>query len=349
MPTLNQEQNRLLIASLMTIALLCICAMLFYASSILIPFVMAVFIYLVFSPMLDFLVVRLKFPRSLAVLVTLSIVFIILFLMFLFASQAIQTIVATAGNYSDSFVQFILRCTDRLQKLGLSVRLNKLADQLQSSIPGLVTNTFGTVIDLFSSTLLVAIFVIFMLAGRVPHVEQDTTYAEIEHKVRMYIITKTSVSAVTGLLVWLTLSACNLQLANVFGFCAFLFNFIPNIGSVIATLLPIPIAVVQYSNPWMILLVILLPGTVQMVVGNGIEPKLMGHGLKLHPVTILLSLSFWGLLWGIPGMFLAAPITAAIRIIFMKFDTLKPIGDLLEGKLPKSIGNKPTGKMPPPR
>jgi AI-2 transport protein TqsA len=73
-----------------------------------------------------------------------------------------------------------------------------------------------------------------------------------------------------------------------------------------------------------------------MVMGNVIEPKLMGEGLNLHPVTVLLALSFWGLLWGIVGMFLAAPITAAIRIVLMQFDTLRPIGNLLAGDFSKN-------------
>jgi len=60
----------------------------------------------------------------------------------------------------------------------------------------------------------------------------------------------------------------------------------------------------------------------------------MGTGLNLHPVTVLLALSFWGLLWGVAGMFLAAPMTAVIRITLMQFDTLRPVGNLLAGKLP---------------
>jgi AI-2 transport protein TqsA len=67
-----------------------------------------------------------------------------------------------------------------------------------------------------------------------------------------------------------------------------------------------------------------------------VEPKLQGEGLNLHPVTIILSLSVWGLLWGIVGMFLAAPITAALRVFLMQFDTLKPIGRLLAGDLGSS-------------
>ena len=86
----------------------------------------------------------------------------------------------------------------------------------------------------------------------------------------------------------------------------------------------------------MMVLVVLVPGAIQMAIGNIVEPKIMGKGLKLHPIVILLALSFWGLLWGVVGMFLAAPITAVIRIVLMQFDSLKALAELLTGKLPFS-------------
>ena len=81
----------------------------------------------------------------------------------------------------------------------------------------------------------------------------------------------------------------------------------------------------QFQSLGPVILVVVVPGIMHNVIGNIMEPKLMGEGLDLHPVTIVLALSFWGLLWGIVGMFLAAPITAAIRIVLMQFDTFKPI------------------------
>ena len=186
------------------------------------------------------------------------------------------------------------------------------------------------------SIIFVSIFVIFLLSGRDPRVVRKGIYADIEQKIRRYILTKVAISTVTGLLVWFTLDKLGLPLANVFGILAFLLNFIPSIGSIISTMLPIPIAVAQHQAGhgdlvWL-MLVILVPGLIQFVIGSLIDPKLMGEGLNLHPVTILLALSFWGLLWGIVGAFLAAPITAAIRIVLMQFDTLKPVGMLLAGQ-----------------
>ena len=102
------------------------------------------------------------------------------------------------------------------------------------------------------------------------------------------------------------LSALGVDLALVFGLFAFLLNFIPNIGSVIATLLPLPVVMFNPEiTPSTAALALTLPAAVQLTIGNFIEPKLMGTSLDLHPVSILMALVVWGTLWGIVGMLLA--------------------------------------------
>ena len=334
MPDLQKEQNRLIVASLVIIALVAIGIVLLYARSVLIPFVLAVFISLLISPILDFQVLRLKIPRIFAITITLLIVLIILAALFLAVSQAIQSIVSTAGRYSDSFVELTGLVLQKIKAWGLSPNQDEIIRTLQNKIPGFITNAFGTAFGFISSVFLVTIFVIFLLIGRNSRIVHKGIYSDIDRQIRRYITIKATVSTVTGILVWVVLTLFNLELANVFGILAFLLNFIPSVGSIIATLLPIPIAVAQFDNPWFIVLVVSVPGVIQMVIGNGIEPRLMGKGLHLHPITVLLALSFWGLLWGVPGMFLAVPMTAVIRIILMKVETLKPIGNLLAGRLP---------------
>ncbi|HQI28070.1 MAG TPA: AI-2E family transporter, partial [Sedimentisphaerales bacterium] len=222
----------------------------------------------------------------------------------------------------------------------------QIVKDLKNYIFNIVTNAFGTILGLISSMLFVIIFVLFLLMGRNPYTTHSQVYSEVVGKIRKYVGIKIVISAVTGTMVWVILTLAGLKLATVFGILAFLLNFIPSIGSIIVTFLPLPIAVVQFqSSPWMIVLVIAVPGVLQNILGNIIEPKLQGEGLNLHPVTILLALSFWGLLWGIVGMFLAAPITAAIRIMLMQFDMFRPIARLMAGDFtepPPSIPREET-------
>jgi AI-2 transport protein TqsA len=307
---LEKEQSRLIAVPLLIIATVALGFALTYASVVLIPFVFAIFITLLVSPVLDYQVLRLKIPRPIAVFISILIVLVMLSLLFLFAVRAAQAIISTAGQYSDSFSKLIHESFLKLNEWGLDLDPGQIGQDLKNKIPAFVTSSVGSVMDFLSKAMFVAIFVLFLLIGRNSNAIYEGVYGEIDRKIRRYISMKTLLSVITGLLVWLVLALFKLQLAPVFGICAFLLNFIPSIGSIIATILPIPIAVAQFHNPWFISLVILIPG-------------------------FLLALSFWGLLWGIPGMFLAIPITAAIRIVLMQFDTLRPIGQLLAGKLPE--------------
>ena len=336
MTDLNKESAWLTTISLMTIAMLAAGVMLVYARSVLIPFVLAVLVFLLVSPVLDILVLKLKFKRPIAVLVTLLLVLVMIAIIFTLLTQAVQTIIATAGQYSQSFANLIDSILEKMADWKLTPDRDQVYEILTKKAPGLVTGSLGTAFDIIGKLFIVAIFVIFLLAGRNPHACWTGVYADVINKVRKYIITKAAISTVTGVLVWMTLAAFKLELAAVFGMLAFLLNFIPSIGSIIATLLPIPIAVAQFQNPWLIGLVVAIPGTIQIGIGNVIEPKIMGSGLNLHPVVILLALSFWGLIWGPVGMFLSVPMTAMIRIVLMQIETLRPLGMLMAGQLPES-------------
>ena len=213
--------------------------------------------------------------------------------------------------------------------------VRQVVKDLTNYMFNMLKSTVGVILGLIWGALFVCIFVIFLLAGRNPYAEHSPIYADIVGKIRRYLATKVLISAVVGVLVWASLALIGMELSGVFGILAFLLNFIPNIGPLIVTVLPIPIAVVQFQSPLPVILVVAVPGIIHNVIGNIVEPKLMGEGLDLHPVTVLLALSVWGMLWGIMGMFLSVPITAVIRIVLLQFDTLRPIGNLLAGEFEK--------------
>lgn len=410
----QKEQNWLITVSLAIVAVVAAAAALIYTRAVMIPFVVALFIVALVSPIEDFQVKWLRLPRVIAIIVTLLVVMAVIALVFLLIAQAITTIVSTAGEYSASFEYMANKLImtieymypkeeppptaapndigplppaapnnlapvpektgplvlypqveevdqtatldvrspvslptvdpndpnaarvleEGLPRKGPRIDTQRIVMDLKNYIFNIVTNAFGTILGLISSMLFVVIFVLFMLLGRNPYAVHSQVYSDVVHKIRKYVGIKIMVSAITGTLVWTILTILGLKLAGVFGILAFLLNFIPSIGSIVVTFLPIPIAVVQFqSSPLLIVLVVAIPGAVQNILGNIIEPKLQGEGLNLHPVTILLALSFWGLLWGIVGMFLAAPITAAIRIVLLQFEMLRPIAHLMAGEL----------------
>jgi AI-2 transport protein TqsA len=331
---LRDEQVWLAVGSLMILAAVALAGALFYTRAVMIPFVMAIFITTAVSPIVDRLVVRFRVPGWLAIAVTLILVLAILVLLGAALAVAVQTIVRTADEYTAQVADLTKRLFVELHAHGMKVEETRVAAELQSWLPGMITTAAGTVTSLVSDGILVLFFVIFLLSGRDPFQRQTGIYAEIESAIREYIVTKTAISAVAGVLVGTLLWMMGLRMAFLFGLLAFLLNFIPNVGPIVASLLPIPIACAQFENPWMVLPVVALPGTVHMTIGNFVEPKLMGRGLELHPVAVLLALAFLGLMWGVIGMVLAVPIAAMVRIVLSRFTTTRALGELLAGRLP---------------
>ena len=191
---------------------------------------------------------------------------------------------------------------------------------------------------LMTQAVLTAIFVGFLLAGYRPS-SQPTNgiQSEIVSGVRRYVSTKFFVSALTGMLVWAVMTMIGFRYAPLFGVLAFVLNFIPSLGSIVCTFLPLPLAIAEYDSWGPVIAVIALPGALQMVIGNILEPKIMGDGLDLHPATILLSLAFWGILWGPVGMLLAAPLAASARIILGRIDTTRPFAELMAGRVSDTL------------
>ena len=335
MPDLSEEQSWLRTASLMVLAAVAMATALIYTRQVMIPFVLAIFITYLVSPLTDFLENKLRVPRTVSVLAALLVVAAILTLLGLLITTSVRGLTASADIYRERLTSLAQSFFSVLDRIGIDLS----QDQVLASIGNMpmlnvVRQTAGGVVGLISNGVLVIVFVIYLLAGRNPRRLRTGFYAEADQKIRRYIVTKVGTSAATGILVGTILTLFGLDLALVFGVLAFFLNFIPSIGSIISTLLPLPLAMVQFDSFWMIAGVFLVPGAVQLVIGNGIEPLIMGEGLQLHPVTILLALVFWGLIWGVVGMFLAAPITAVLRIVLDRFETTRPVANLLAGRFP---------------
>src|SRR3954447_5467784 len=332
---LRNQQIWLAVGSLMIIAVVALAVALIYTRDVMIPFVLAIFITAAVAPMVDVQVTRWNLPGWLAVLTTIIVVLAALALLGVVLILAVQAMVRAAGEYSHQVVELTNTVLAKLKEHNIPVDEARVTQELEGRLPGIITQTAGTITALVSHGFLVMLFVVFLLIGRRPQHRQTTIYTDIENTICSYINTMTALGAVTALLVGLVLWMLGLRMAWMFAFLVFLLSYIPNIGSIIATVLPLPVAITQFhGSPLMVAAAVALPGLIHTTVGNFIAPRMMGRGLELHPVTVLLSLAFWGLLWGIPGMVLAVPIVASLRIVLSRFDTTRCIADLLSGHLP---------------
>jgi predicted PurR-regulated permease PerM len=151
----------------------------------------------------------------------------------------------------------------------------------------------------------------------------------INTQLQSYIIIKTIISLATGIVFTIILLSFGIDFAIMWGVLAFILNFIPNIGSLIATFFPIVISLVQFGLSFRTIMMASLLVIAQNIIGNFIEPNYLGRRLDLSPVFVLFSLIFWGWIWGITGMFLAVPIAALLKIFANNISSLKPLAILM--------------------
>jgi len=330
----TESQLRIATASLVTLAGVAIGGILWIMGPVLVPLVLAILLSYLLMPLVDSLQVHLKIPRVFAVTGALLLSALGVTGLALVISSSVKGLVAKAPEYQAKLVQLGQRALEIAEGWGIPVD-EEVVRQRLSDLPvaDMMVGAVNSLMSSFSTFFLILIFVIYLLAGRTPHHHRTGILKEMEAKIRAYISVKVFISFLTGVLTAVALFVLGLDLAIVFGVLAFLLNFIPSIGSVISALLPLPVALMQFDSGAKIALVLILPGTVQLVLGNVIEPKMMGQTLNLHPITVLLSLIFWGMLWGMAGMVLAAPITAVVMIMLERLDQTRSIAHLMAGKV----------------
>ncbi len=333
-----RDDSRIKTACLLILATVAITSGLIYTRPVMLPFVLAVLMSYLVGPLVDTLQVRLKAPRGLAVATAFGVVAVGLSLLGMLIGSSLKRLAAKAPLYQTRLEAMAARALSLLDDVGLDVgQADALSAIQELPLLKILGGAAGSMVDLVSNGVLVLIFVIYLISGRRPNEQREGLMGQVDTSVRSYLVTKVVASAATGVLTGIILAFFGLDLAVVFGVLAFLLNFIPSVGSAIATLLPLPVALVQFESVGTIALVIALPGAVQFAIGNVIEPKVMGEGLDLHPITVLLGLIFWGLVWGIVGMLLATPITAVLRIVLSRLDATRPVAELLAGRLPADV------------
>jgi AI-2 transport protein TqsA len=215
----------------------------------------------------------------------------------------------------------------------------------------LVKAGVGWLEGLLVDTFLVLTFLLFMLMGG-PGPRTGASRglpAEAATRVRKYLIEMFVFSVVTGVLVGGILGVLGVKFWLSFGFLAFVLNFIPTIGPILATLLPLPAVFLDPElSATVKVLAVLLPGAVQVVIGNFIQPRFQSRTQGVHPVTTMLALIVFGMLWGPVGAVLAIPLTAILKIAFERIPGGQPFADLLAGRRSEPAGPA-AGPVAPPR
>ena len=333
----DKEKNQFISISLLIIAIVAVAFALYFTRPIMIPFVLALFVRLLIDPIIDFQIKNLRVHRSVAILVSVFLIIGSFMIIIPFITDSVVIFLRSANDYNIKVLLLIDNIINKLQELEININREIIRESFLN-LPFLdwASTVLSNGANFVAKFFLVVIMTLFLLLGG-KNQEKSQTWTNINFQVKKYIITKFITSSTTGILVGIIYWLLGLELALIFGTLTFLLNFIPTFGSIIAVLLPLPVAFLQYDVSTMVVLVVLLPSLVHIAIGNILEPKLFGQAFGLHPVTIILALIFWGMLWGITGMLLAAPLTAIIRVSFDQSETTRPIARLLAGNIHHKI------------
>ncbi len=328
------------------IAAFCLGVILLELRSVLVPFVLALLLSIIFKPVVQYLRDR-RMPTAVALVVVLLAFFLLAFLVGWALYTSTMTMAnqlpgyeARIGRIFDSIERFIVERAALVNLDVAEIRWNDAVDV--SAIGSALTSGVGSFLSFMGSMFLVLLFMMFILAGSgdlaekvrrafpAAHAERIArVVSNVDAQVRRYLVTKTLVSLATGALTFLVLLVVGVDFPLVWGFLAFALNYIPNLGSLVAVLLPVVLSALQFESLGIALLVLGLLVACQTVMGNVVEPRVMGFSLNLSPLLILVSLIFWGWLWGAWGMVLAVPLTSALKILFEHLEPLRPLSVLM--------------------
>lgn len=336
-----QDESRVQTVCLLVIAGAISAAALYLLQPVMIPLALALLLTYVLDPVVEFSAERLRFPRSLAILVSMALGGAILFGLGYLVSASIEDLLSSGQVYQRRLLELATEFGVPVApaEVPLAPPEDTLSVEALQRFPvgEWATGLADYMVDAATNFVLVLVFACYMLMGTARTARsdrQDTIRRRVASRVKRYLSFKLLLSALTGLLVGASLQIIGLELALLFGVFAFILNFIPNVGSIVSTLLPLPVVLFnpEYDTTTL-MLVLFVPGTIQFTIGNVVEPMLIGGELHLHPVAVLSALVFWGVLWGAPGLLLAVPLTAALRIAAESMELTRPVARLLEGKL----------------
>lgn len=336
------QGNKVIAASLVIIVIFIGGVVLRLAKPVLFPFFLAIFLSFILYPVLDFLN-RMHIPKAFSVIFLLIITFFIIYLLGALFYSSGKAFASEFPKYGQKISSILTTLQQKFKLTSFNWETVDWIGKLDiNKIGGFFLSSLGPFFSFMSNLFLIFIFLVFILAGRGRTKIKiknsfDSSRASIiidviqniDSQIQRYLAIKTVVSLITGILATIVLMIFGVDFAIVFGFLTFLLNYIPTVGSVIATLLPLIIAVFQFDTLWTAFWIFLFLGSIQMTIGSFIEPKLMGKGLGLSPLVVLFFLFFWGWLWGIPGMILAVPMAAIIKIVCSNIPPLSFVGELM--------------------
>ncbi|WP_298625483.1 AI-2E family transporter [uncultured Legionella sp.] len=320
---------------------------------LLVPLVISIFIWhllnTINSGMQKIPVVGQRFPSWLSMILSLFVVAILAKILIDIITNNVNDVIAASPRYQDHLLVIFNNLDNRFH-IKAFADFNNIIKSL--NIQSMVVNIYSVFTTITSSAVLIALYVVFLFVEQHYFSQKmDAFFPQKEHRklvknifshitkdTQTYLGIKTLLSLATATASWLIMKWVGLDFAEFWALLIFFLNYIPNIGAIVATAFPAALALIQFASWWPFLEVTSGIVAIQFIVGNFLEPRLLGKSLNVSPLVILFALGLWGSIWGILGMFLSVPITVMMMIIFAHFETTRPIAILLsqDGYINKS-------------
>ena len=306
------------------------------ASVIVVPFLLAIFLAIILSPL--FLWFKSKgVPQGIALLLIVILLFGLIGTLVMLIGTSVQDFSHNVPLYEAKLRTDFKAFLSTLDGWGVKIpKEDILAIFATDSVMEYIAKTLRSLGGLLTNSFMIIVTVIFMLmeiAQFTSKIEKSNSSSlrslmDVSDNVKHFILLKSMTSAATGLIVTITLLLLDVHYAILWGVVAFLLNFIPNIGSILAAVPAVLMALVQY-NFGTALIVASVYLAVNVTIGSILEPRIMGKGLGLSTLVVFLSLIFWGWLLGPVGMLLSVPLTIMVKIVLDAREDTKWIATLL--------------------
>jgi AI-2 transport protein TqsA len=308
------------------------------AGPLLVPFLLAVFIAMIVSPLLAWLK-RYHLPNSVAIFVVIALVFSVGLILAAVIGSSVDNFRQDIPTYSAKLTAMSTSIQQWLSQRGIAIDSEQWSSSFNpGAVMGVVGNTLASFGNVMTNAVMILLTVIFILAENVSFGEKlrsatgsnnsQEWLRTFSDSVHSYLAIKAAISLLTGLVIFVWLTILGVDYAVLWGLIAFLLNFIPTVGSFIAAAPAVLLALVQLG---VFEAGLTLAGfvVVNLIMGNVLEPRWMGRGLNLSPLVVFVSLVLWGWVLGPVGMLLSIPLTIMLKIAFESQDETRWIGIML--------------------
>lgn len=317
---------------------------LIYGQSLLVPFIFAMLIWFVVKKIRN-LVDKIHFIRRYIPTWIKSILASLLIFGFLvFAADVliinIESLASSYPRYAEN-TEILSVKINELFRIDLQEEITQFVETFDFS--RYLQSLLNSLSDILGNTVLIIFYTVFLFveeglfAHKIKLILSDRKHfdnyksvaAKVDRSMSRYIGLKSLINLITATIGYFIMLAVGLDSPLFWAFLIFMFNFIPSIGPIAGTVLPALFSLLQFGEFIPFLIVLFGVGSVGMLVGSLLEPKLMGNTLNISPLVAIIALAFWGSLWGIVGMLLSVPITVALIIVFSQFPQTRAMAILL--------------------